>query len=137
MFNRSATLMYSSDDGKRKIYIDDKNRGKILTFLKSEKGMMKKFEHIVKLLLEHPPGATRHIYGLGNIEQCCEFVTAIKPFPGSIRNSRIYCQHHHRKDNEQIIITAELLEKKKSQKLTILEKEIIRRVAAYNYQLKD
>lgn len=137
MFNRSATLMYSSDDGKRKIYIDDKNRGKILTFLKSEKGMMKKFEHIVKLLLEHPPGATRDIYGRENIEQGCEFVTAMKPFPGSIRNSRIYCQHHHRKDNEQIIITAELLEKKKSQKLTILEKEIIRRVAAYNYQLKD
>ncbi|MGB3183022.1 MAG: hypothetical protein WBB45_16640 [Cyclobacteriaceae bacterium] len=53
-------------------------------------------------------------------------------------NPRIYCQQFSRKDKQvYVIVASELLEKKKSQKLTNKEKQIIRRVATHEYYFDD
>jgi hypothetical protein len=133
---RKATFFRSSTNGKKAFYIDDENSASIIEFLKSSSAYRKKFEYILKLLLEHerPP---RDLYDKENIEKGCEHITAMKPAKGK-NNPRIYCQQY--KDSERevyVIVASELLEKKKSEGLTNKEKTIIRRVASYQYELSD
>jgi hypothetical protein len=53
-------------------------------------------------------------------------------------NPRIYCQQFSREDKKlYVIVMAELLEKKSSNKLSKKEKQIIRRVASYTYEFED
>jgi hypothetical protein len=88
--NREAILYRKSKDGKKKFYIDKENASSILEFLKSDKANIKKFNHVLELLLkhDHPP---RDLYDKENFEKGCEHVTAIKLFKGK-KNPRIYCQ---------------------------------------------
>lgn len=134
--NRNATLYKQSADGTKLFYIDDLNAKSILGFLASDKANAKKFKYVLELLLEHnhPP---RDLYDKENIEAGCEHITAIKLFKGK-KNPRIYCQQYTLQNKKVfVIIASELLVKKKSEGLTNKEKTIIRRVASYNYQLKN
>lgn len=136
MLNRKAFLYRRSKDGKKEFYIDAENASAILDFLKSDPANIKKFNYVLELLLEHnhPP---RDLYDKENFESGCEKVTAIKLFKGK-KNPRIYCQQYAVKEKKvYVIVASELLEKKKSEKLTIKEKSVIRRVASYEYRLTD
>lgn len=130
---RKAELIKISQDGKKAFYLDAKNSGKIMAFLKSDPANLKKFQTTLELILNHR--APRDLYDKENFEKGCEQVTAIKLFKGK-KNPRIYCQQFTDGDTERfVIIGIELLEKKKSQKLTVTEKCIIRRVSKYEYDL--
>jgi hypothetical protein len=134
--NRDALLYRKSKDGKKEFYIDAENASTIIDFLKSDPANLKKFKYVLELLLEHnrPP---RDLYDKENFETGCEIVTAIKLFKGK-KNPRIYCQQFAVKNKKvYVIVASELLEKKKSEKLTNKEKGLIRRVASYEYKLKD
>ena len=133
---RVAELFKVSKDGKREFYIDTENSKALITFLKQERANIKKFNHVLELLLEHKHNIPTDVYDKENIEKGCEKVTAIKLFKGK-KNPRIYCQQYTEEGKQVfVIIASELLEKKKSNKLTSKEKSIIRRVASYQYQLK-
>lgn len=131
---RKAELVQVSKDGKKALYLDEENSGEIMAFLKSDPANLKKFRTAVKMILDHQ--APRDLYDKEDFEKGCEHVTAIKLFKGK-KNPRIYCQQFADGDTERfVIIGIELLEKKKSQKLTSTEKAIIRRVSKYEYDLK-
>ena len=136
VMERKAILYRVSDNGKKAFYVDEQNAASIIDFLRSESSHRKKFRYILELLLEHNY-VPRDLYDKEDFESGCEKVTAIKLFKGK-KNPRIYCQQYTVKDKEVfVIIAAELLEKKKSQKLSNTEKTIIRRIASYQYELKD
>lgn len=130
---RNAELIQISNDGKKAFYLDEENSEEIMAFLQSEPANLKKFGTALQLILNHQ--APRDLYDKENFEKGCEKVTAIKLFKGK-KNLRIYCQQFTDGDTERfVIIGIELLEKKKSQKLTATEKSIIRRVSKYEYDL--
>lgn len=130
---RRAELIQISDDGKKAFYLDEDNSGEIMAFLRSDQANLKKFQTALEMILNHQ--APRDLYDKENFEKGCEKVTAIKLFKGK-KNPRIYCQQFTDGDTERfVIIGVELLEKKKSQKLTATEKSIIRRVSKYEYDL--
>jgi hypothetical protein len=116
--------------------LDEHNAETILAFLNRDKSNSKKFNYVVELLLEHVH-VPRDLYDKENFEPGCEHVTAIKLFKGKM-NPRIYCQQYAYKQKEIfVIIVSELLVKKKTRKLTHVEKGIIRRVASFNYTIKE
>ncbi|MDO8966365.1 hypothetical protein [Algoriphagus sp.] len=130
---RRAELIQISDDGKKAFYLDEDNSGEIMAFLQSDLANLKKFKTAIEMILNHQ--APRDLYDKENFEKGCEKITAIKLFKGK-KNPRIYCQQFTDGDTERfVIIGVELLEKKKSQKLTATEKAIIRRVSKYEYDL--
>ncbi|MFC4871738.1 hypothetical protein [Negadavirga shengliensis] len=130
---RKANWIKTSDDGKKAFYLDDENSGEILAFLEQDPANAKKFRTALELILNHR--APRDIYDKEDFEKGCEHITAIKLFKGK-KNPRIYCQQFSDGQTERfVIIGVELLEKKKSQKLTEREKNIIRRVAKFEYDL--
>lgn len=130
---RKAELIKISENGKKAFYLDKDNSKEIMSFLQSDAANLKKFNTALELILNHR--APRDIYDKENFENGCEHVTAIKLFKGK-KNPRIYCQQFTDGETERfVIIGIELLEKKKSQKLTAAEKSIIRRVAKYEYDL--
>ena len=130
---RKAQLIRISDDGKKVFYLDEENSVEIMSFLRSESANLKKFNTSLELILNHR--APRDFYDKENFEKGCEHVTAIKLFKGK-KNPRIYCQQYTDGETERfVIIGIELLEKKKSQKLTSIEKSIIRRVSKFEYDL--
>tara|TARA_Y100000588_G_C13698515_1_gene687608 strand:+ start:85 stop:471 length:387 start_codon:yes stop_codon:yes gene_type:complete len=125
-----------SNNGKKALYIDAENAGEILAFIKSKPSFQNKFKNIQELILEHnmPP---RDLYDKEDFEKGCEHITAMKLAKGK-DNPRIYCQQYSHKGKERfVIIASELLEKKKSQGLTNKEKQLIRKVAKYDYELED
>ncbi len=133
---RVAVLYKRSGDGKKEFYIDEENSKSVFDFLKLDKANIKKFRYILELLFEHQ-NIPRDLYDKENFEKGCEHITAIKLFKGK-RNPRIYCQQFSEKEkNVFIIIASEILIKKKSIRLTNKEKSIIRRVASYQYELKE
>jgi hypothetical protein len=134
---RVAELYKTSVDGKRAFYIDVINSKELMAFLAKDRANIKKFNHVLELLLEHKHHIPTDVYDKENFEKGCEKITAIKLFKGK-KNPRIYCQQYT-EDGKQVfvIIASELLEKKKSNKLTNKEKSIIRRVASYQYTLKE
>lgn len=130
---RIANLIKTSSNGKKAFYLDAENSAEILKFLDSDPANRKKFRTALELILEHQP--PRDLYDKEDFEKGCEHITAIKLFKGK-KNPRIYCQQFSDGETHQfVIIAVELLEKKKSQKLTDKEKSIIRRVAGYEYDL--
>ncbi|WP_317195096.1 hypothetical protein [Algoriphagus oliviformis] len=130
---RKAELIKISEDGKKAFYLDTENSGEIKAFLESDPANKKKFRTALELILNHR--APRDLYDKEDFEKGCEQVTAIKLFKGK-KNPRIYCQQYTDGDTERfVIIGVELLEKKKSQQLTAAEKNIIRRVSKYEYDL--
>jgi hypothetical protein len=133
---RVAELYKTSSNGKKAVYIDVENKAALVEFLKSESAYRDKFRMIVEMLLDHPH-VPRDLYDKEDFEKGCERVTAMKPTKGKL-NPRIYCQQYSDKERKVfVIVVSEVLDKKKSQKLTAREKSIIRRVASYQYELKE
>lgn len=133
--NRKAFLYRRSEDGKRAVYLDEENAKGLFEFLKADPKRAKKFADRLRYILAGH--VTRDIYEQENIEKGCEHVYAIKMFKGG-QNTRIYCQQFYHEDARVlVIVAAELLPKKKSQKLTHKEKAMIRRVAGFTYQLTN
>ncbi|AEL27022.1 hypothetical protein Cycma_3298 [Cyclobacterium marinum DSM 745] len=136
MSSRKAILIQNSSNGRKAIYVDAENADQILAFFKSSPALIEKFKLIIRLILEEnrPP---RDLYDKENFEKGCEYITAMKPLKGK-NNPRVYCQQFRRADRQlYVIVMGELLEKKSSQGLSKKEKQIIRRVASYEYEFED
>lgn len=129
---RTAKIIRSAKDGKRHIAVDSENAGEILQFL-TENKLNKKFDLICGILLSGIRNT--ELYDKEDINEKCKHVTAMK-FKGS-QNARIYCKEVKQKDKTLIIVTSELLPKKKNQKNKEKEINLIEKVAGYDYQIEE
>ena len=127
---RQAKIIRSSEDGKRHIAIDVQNARAILQFLKQNK-LEKKFDLICRIILEGIRNTD--LYDKENINTKCREVTAMK-FKGK-QNTRIYCKEQKQNDKTLVIITSELLPKKKNQSNRAKEINLITKVGSYNYEI--
>lgn len=129
---RKAKIIKSAPDGKRYIAVDKENANEILHFLQDNK-LTKKFELICSVILAGIKNP--ELYDKEDINNKCKNVTAMK-FKGK-QNTRIYCQEVKQKDKTLVVITSELLPRKKNQKNKEKEINLIEKVASYDYQIEE
>jgi hypothetical protein len=129
---RNAKIIKSAKDGKRHIAVDSENADEILQFLK-ENNLYKKFDLICTTILSGIRNTD--LYDKEDINDKCKNVTAMK-FKGS-QNTRIYCKEVKQKDKTLVVVTSELLPKKKKQKNKEKEINLIEKVADYDYQIEE
>ena len=128
---RTAKIFKSAPDGKRHIAVDKENFDEIIHFLQVN-NLSKKFDLICTTILSGIKNA--ELYDKEDINSKCKNVTAMK-FK-SKQNARIYCQEVKQKDKTLVIVTSELLPKKKNQKNKEKETNLIEKVAGYEYQIE-
>jgi len=131
---RNAIKISESECGTIAIYVDQINAKEILAFLKKDKRHRKKFKFIQEIIF----GRLRmpDVYDKEEINQRCKGVTAMKFFKGQ-ENARIYCKEVTTEDKVFVVITSELLERKKSTKLTKKDRQLIEKVASYEFTLEE
>lgn len=127
---RTATIIDRSPDGKRCLAVDDELAEEILAFIQTNPRIKKKFRYITQLILQGH--RTPEIYDKEDIEKGCEGVMAMKLLKGA-ENARIYCREVYVRGKYFVVIACEVIEHKSSQKNSHREKEVIRRVATYEY----
>jgi hypothetical protein len=129
---RTAKIIKSAIDGKRHIAVDTESYGEILQFL-NERKLVKKFELICYTILSGLKNPD--LYDKEDINDKCKQVTAMK-FKGK-ENARIYCKEVKQKNKTLIVVTSELLPKKKNQKNQQKEINLIEKVAGYDYEIEN
>lgn len=132
--SRKAFKISESKDGKKAIYVDAINAETILNFINQDLRHKKKFKFIENVILESL--RMTGVYDKEEINSRCKGITAMKFFKGQ-ENARIYCKEISTGDKIFVVIAAELLERKKSQKLSKKEIQIIEKVASYEYILEE
>ena len=130
---RKCKLIGSNFDGSRSVYIDCKTENKILSFIYSDEARLKKFNHIIKIILDNL--RIPELYDKEDINHKAKGVTAMKMFKGG-PNIRIYCKEVKSLSGNFIVVVAELLPKKKNQNIKAEEKNLILKVANYEYEIK-
>ena len=127
---RTATIISRSRDGKRCVAVDDALAEEILEFIESNPKVKKKFRYITDLILQGLRAS--ELYDKEDIEKGCEGVMAMKLLKGGV-NARIYCREVYVKGMYFVVIACEVIAHKSSQKNSHREREVIRRVATYEY----
>ncbi len=130
---RKAYKISESEDGKKAIYVDAINADVILSFFQQDPRHKKKFKYIERIILEN--FRMPEVYDKEEINTRCKGVTAMKFFKGQ-ENARIYCKEITTGDKVFVVIAAELLERKKSQKVSKKDIQVIEKVASYEYHLE-
>lgn len=131
---RKSIHLRSSNDKKRAIYIDEENANTIHSYLLQDDRHRKKFNHIIDIIL----GGLRNtsLYDKEDINQKCKNITAMKLFKGQ-ENDRIYCKEITKRDKTFVVIVVELMKLKKQTRLTHREKNIIEKIAGYEYSFDE
>ena len=130
---RKAIQIKISDDKKRIICFDKENVEELNDYINQDERHQKKFQYIASLILRGI--RMTELYDKENIDRKTKGVTAMKFFKGQ-ENDRIYCKEFTRDDKTFIVVAAELLTKKKSKDLKQKTKNIIRKVANYEYEIE-
>jgi hypothetical protein len=131
---RLCEIIAKSADGKKAICIDKENKAKILDYIRQSARHVKKWKHIVQLILEGHKNT--ELYDKEEINEKCRGVTAMKFFKGQ-ENDRIYCKEQKTENGHYVIVTAELYLKKKSDKVSKREIPIIEKVGQYEYKIEQ
>lgn len=129
---KKAIIIRSSADGKIKIAIDQDSYQLIYEFITRDNRHKSKFNDMCNIILNRLRNPD--LYDKEEIDTSCKNVTAMKFFKGQ-ENARIYCKEIRQKDKTFIVVTAELLERKKNQKNKQKEKNLIKKVAGYEYEI--
>lgn len=129
---RLCEILKMSADGKKAVCIDKENKREILAYIYQSDRHIKKFRHIVELLL----GGHKitELYDKEDINGKAKNVTAMKFFKGQ-ENDRIYCKEQRTPEGLFIIVTAEIYLKKKTNKVSKKEIPIIEKIAKYEYTI--
>lgn len=130
---RIAIKIAESKDKNRAIYIDKQNAEEIFTYINQDERHIKKFRFITSIILAGLRNT--ELYDKESFDSKSKGVTAMKFFKGQ-ENDRIYCKELTLNDKTFVIIAAELLEKKKTQKLNQKIKNLIYKVSSYEYELE-
>ena len=131
---RNAIEIRKSGNGKRAIYVDEENAKEIFQYIQQDERHRKKFRFITDIIL----GGHRNteVYDKEEIDDKTKGVTAMKFFKGQ-DNDRIYCKEVTKEDKTFVIIASELHKGKQKQKNKQKEKNIIHKVAGYEYELEE
>jgi hypothetical protein len=129
---RKCEQVLLSENGRRAIYVDSENKKEILEFLNQTERYQKKFRFISDLILQGIRNT--QVYDKEEIHAGCKDVTAMKFFKGQ-ENARIYCKEKTDITGTFIVIASVLHEKKKSNKLSSKEINLIEKVASYEYEI--
>ncbi len=130
---RLCEILNISADGKKAVCIDKENKEAILAYIRQSNRHLKKFRHIVALILEGHKNTD--LYDKEDIDDKSKDVTAMKFFKGQ-ENDRIYCKEQRTPEGIYIIVTAEIYPKKKSDKVSKKEIPIIHKIAKYEYTIE-
>lgn len=131
---RKCEIISETKDGKRAICIDIANQKQILKFIKQSDRHKKKWQHIVSIILDGHRNT--ELYDKEEISDKCKGVTAMKFFKGQ-ENARLYCKEQVTENGIFIIVAAELLLRKKSQKVPKKHIPLIEKVGSYEYEIKS
>lgn len=131
--NRLCKIFAKSADGRKAVCIDKQNEKAILSYVCQSSRHLKKFRHIIQLILEGHRNSD--LYDKEDIDEISRDVTAMKFFKGQ-ENDRIYCKEQ-KADGIYIIVAVEVYEKKKSQKVSKKEIPIITKIAKYEYEIEQ
>lgn len=126
--------MAQSIDGKIAICIDKENKDEILAYIQQSPRHLKKWRHIVQLLLEGHKNT--ELYDKEEINDKCRGVTAMKFFKGQ-ENDRIYCKEQKNENGLFIIVTVAIYLRKKSNKVSKKEIPVIEKVGQYEYKIEQ
>lgn len=129
---RKAKIIQYNNDKSIAICIDIENSSEIMGYLSQSDKHKKKFRHICSLILNKLKN--RDLYDKEEINNKCKGVTAMKFFKGQT-NDRIYCKEQTLEDKTFVVITSELFEKKKTQKVKGKNKNLIEKVGSYEYEI--
>ncbi len=129
---RKALKVRSSEDGKTIFCIDQANMDTLLGYFERSDKHKKKFQYIVNIILNRLRNTD--VYDKEEISAKCKGVTAMKFFKGN-SNDRVYCKEQTMGDRTFVIVAVELFEKKKSQHLSPKAKNLIEKVATYEYEI--
>ena len=127
---RSAVIILKSEDGNRSIAVDKENADELWDFFERDDRHKKKFDHICQLILGGHKNTD--LYDREEIDEKSHGVTAMKFFKGQ-ENARVYCKEITSEFGVLVVVCAELHIRKKSQKLTHKERNLIHKVAEYEY----
>ena len=127
---RKAKIIRSK--GSRHIAVDMENEQEIFAYINQSPNHTKKFRHILDVILEGHK--VPDIFDKEDINEQCKDVWAMKFFKGGT-NDRIYCKEVRTADSMYVIVTSELLLKKKNNKNQQREKNLILKVAGYEYTI--
>jgi len=130
---RLCEILKISADGKKAVCIDKENKEAILAYIYQSDRHLKKFRHIVALILEGHKNT--ELYDKEDIDNKAKGVTAMKFFKGQ-ENDRIYCKEQRTLEGIYIIVTAEIYPKKKTDKVSKKEIPIIHKIANYEYTIE-
>jgi hypothetical protein len=130
---RLCKILAKSADGKKAVCIDKQNEEEILSYVNQSPRHLKKFRHILQLILEGHKNT--NLYDKEDINEKSKNITAMKFFKGQ-ENDRIYCVEQ-KADGIYIIVAVEVYEKKKSQKITKKEIPVINKIANYEYKIEE
>lgn len=128
---RNAIILKESTNGRLSIAVDEENAEELLKFFQQDKRYQKKFNHICELILGNH--VNRELYDKEEPDDKSKGVRAMKFFKGQ-ENARVYCKEVITSEKATVIIASEVLERKKQNKLTHKEINIIHRVASYEYE---
>lgn len=131
---RVAVKIRSSNNGKRRIYVDQDNWKEIIKYISKDERHQKKFKFITDIILNGLRNT--EIYDKEEVNERCKGVTAMKFFKGQ-ENDRIYCKEITRDDKVFVVIMVALRLRKKSRKLKQKEINIIENVASYEYEFNE
>ena len=129
---RKAKIIRYNDDKSRAICVDVKTASQILEYANRSDQHKKKFRYICDIILKNLKNT--EVYDKENINKKCKDGTAMKFFKGRT-NDRIYCKEQTIENKTFVVITSELFEKKKTQKVKGKNKKIIEKVGSYEYEI--
>jgi len=129
---RKAKIIRYNKDYTRALCVDVNTADIILEYINRNEQHKKKFNHIAEIILNRIRNTD--LYDKEEINKKCKGVTAMKFFKNS-SNDRIYCKEQTLADKTFVIITAELFEHKKTQKIKQKNKNLIEKVAEYEYEI--
>lgn len=127
---RESILIDKSPDGRIEIHVDKENSAAILNYLQTDLRHKKKFQFIKGIVLG---GHKNDVFTREDINDDCKDVYAMRFFVGQ-ENDRIYCKRVVTAKGIVIVICCELHIAKKTTKLSHIEKELIIKVAKYEYE---
>lgn len=129
---REYEIIAVSGNEKILVGLDKKNAEEIRTFISQSDRYIKKWRHLLELILGGHKNSD--LYDKEEINNNSKGVTAMKFFKGQ-ENDRLYCKEIRTIDGKLIIIIAEIYRKKKSQKISRKEIPIIEKVGSYEYTI--
>ncbi|AEA42593.1 hypothetical protein [Fluviicola taffensis] len=129
---RKARIIRCNTDKTIAICVDLETWAVISEYIKRDDKHKKKFNYIVECILLRLRNTD--VYDKEEINKKCKGVTAMKFFKGQ-SNDRIYCKEQTLEDKTFVVVTAELFEKKKTQGVKQKTKNIIEKVASYEYEI--